>query len=297
MSRRNNDDFVLLKRFKGRLLNHLTSVDSTGSVSVIEEALRYNCTPAAIYNSVITPAMVDLGELWHGGRITIAHEHHASQIVDSLINMVAQKSQRLSINGFRALVTSPSGENHWIGAKIFANLLFLEGWDVEYIGVDNPAEDLAIYLTEVETDVVAISVVLPGNIMSAEDAVSAIESLDNPPFVILGGPAFKGFSGEIGKAAIVDNSATGLTVLQDAMGIGAGKLSLQDTLLGVGGKVLEIRRAKGMNQGELAVLAGVDRAYISLVENGKQNLTMAALFKLAEALGTSVNTLLAFPTN
>ncbi len=297
MSRRNNDDFVLLKRFKGRLLNHLTSVDSTGSVSVIEEALRYNCTPAAIYNSVITPAMVDLGELWHGGRITIAHENHASQIVDSLINMVAQKSQRLSINGFRALVTSPSGENHWIGAKIFANLLFLEGWDVEYIGVDNPAEDLAIYLTEVETDVVAISVVLPGNIMSAEDAVSAIESLDNPPFVILGGPAFKGFSGEIGKAAIVDNAATGLTVLQDSMGIGAGKLSLQGTLLGVGGKVLEIRRAKGMNQGELAVLAGVDRAYISLVENGKQNLTMAALFKLAEALGTSVNTLLAFPTN
>ena len=294
MTRRNNDDFVLLNRFKGRLLNHLTSVDRTGSVSVIEEALRYNCTPAAIYNSVITPAMVDLGELWHGGRITVAHEHHASQIVDSLINMVAQKSQRLSINGLRALVTSPAGENHWIGAKVFANLLFLEGWDVEYIGVDTPAEDLAIYLTEVEIDVVAFSVVLPDNIMSVEEAVSTIESLDNPPFVILGGPAFKGFSGEIGKAAIVDNSATGLTVLQDAMGIGPGNLSLQDTLLGVGGKVLEIRRAKGMNQGELAVLAGVDRAYISLVENGKQNLTMAALFKLAEALGTSVNTLLAF---
>ncbi|HCE76302.1 MAG TPA: transcriptional regulator, partial [Dehalococcoidia bacterium] len=36
------------------------------------------------------------------------------------------------------------------------------------------------------------------------------------------------------------------------------------------------------------------RAYISLVENGKQNLTMAALFKLAEALGTSVNTLMSF---
>ena len=297
MTRRNNDDFVLLNRFKGRLLNHLTSVDRTGSVSVIEEALRYNCTPAAIYNSVITPAMVDLGELWHGGRITVAHEHHASQIVDSLINMVAQKSQRLSINGLRALVTSPAGENHWIGAKVFANLLFLEGWDVEYIGVDTPAEDLAIYLTEVEIDVVAFSVVLPDNIMSVEEAVSTIESLDNPPFVILGGPAFKGFSGEIGKAAIVDNSATGLTVLQDAMGIGPGNLSLQETLLGVGGKVLEIRKAKGMNQGELAVLAGVDRAYISLVENGKQNLTMAALFKLAEALGTSVSTLLAFPTN
>ena len=292
MTRRNNDDFVLLNRFKGRLLNHLTSADRTGSVSVIEEALRYNCTPASIYNSVITPAMVDLGDLWHGGRITIAHEHHASQIVDDLINMVVQKSQRLSINGLRALVTSPSGENHCIGAKIFANLLFLEGWDVEYLGPDTPAEDLTKYLMEIEVDVVALSVVLPGNIPSVKDTVSSIESLENPPFVILGGPAFKGFSDEIGTAAIADNSATGLTVLQDAMGIGAGNLSLRDTLLGVGGKVLEIRRAKGMNQGELAILAGVDRAYISLVENGKQNLTMAALFKLAEALGTSVNTLM-----
>jgi len=43
-----------------------------------------------------------------------------------------------------------------------------------------------------------------------------------------------------------------------------------------------------MNQGELAERAGVDRAYISLVENGKQNLTMSALVKLADALSVPV---------
>ena len=177
---------------------------------------------------------------------------------------------------------------------MFANLLFLEGWDVEYIGVDTPAEDLAKYLTEIEVDVVALSVVLPTNIPSVEASVNTIESIENPPYIILGGPAFKGFNDQVGSAAIVDNSATGLTVLHEAMGIGSGTLSLQEMLLGIGGKVLEIRRSKGLNQGELATLAGVDRAYISLVENGKQNLTMAALFKLAEALGTSVNSLMSF---
>jgi len=294
MTSRKSDDFVLLNRFKGRLLNNLTAVDRTGSVAVIDEALRYNCTPVAIYNSVITPAMVEIGELWHEGRITIAHEHHASQIVDSLINMVVENSMRLSNNGLRALVTSPSGENHWMGAKMFANLLFLDGWDVEYIGVDTPGEDLAKYLSEIEVDVVALSVVLPTNIPSVESSVNIIESIENPPYIILGGPAFKGFNDQVGGAAIVDNSATGLTVLHEAMGIGFGNLSLQEMLSGIGGKVLEIRRSKGLNQGELATLAGVDRAYISLVENGKQNLTMAALFKLAEALGTSVNSLMSF---
>ena len=78
------------------------------------------------------------------------------------------------------------------------------------------------------------------------------------------------------------------------MGIRSGNISLQEMLNGIGGKVLEVRKSKGLNQGDLATLAGVDRAYISLVENGKQNLTMAALFKLAEALGTSVNTLMSF---
>ncbi len=295
MDNRKNDDFVLLNRFKGRLLNNLTAVDHTGSVSVIEEALRYNCTPMAIYNSIITPAMVEIGELWHEGTITIAHEHHASQIVDNLITIVVENSMRLSNKGLRALVTSPSGETHWLGAKMFANLLFLDGWDVEYIGVDTPAEDLAKYLSEIEVDLVALSVVLPTNIASVKDSVNTIESIENPPFIILGGPAFKGFNDRVGNAAIVDDTASGLTVLHEAMGIGTGNLSLQEMLQGIGSKVLEIRRSKGLNQGEFAILAGVDRAYISLVENGKQNLTMAALFKLAEALGISVSSLMSFP--
>jgi len=294
MTSRKTDDFVLLNRFKGRLLNNLTAVDRTGSVAVIDEALRYNCTPSAIYNSVITPAMVEIGELWHEGRITIAHEHHASQIVDSLVSMVVENSMRLSDNGLRVLVTSPSGENHWMGAKMFANLLFLDGWDVEYIGVNTPGEDLATYLSEIEFDVVALSVVLSTNIPIAEASVNIIESMENPPFVILGGPAFKGFNGRVGNAAVVDNSASGLTVLHEVMGIGSGNPSLQEMLHEIGGRVLEMRRSMGLNQGELATLAGVDRAYISLVENGKQNLTMAALLKLSEALGTSVSSLMSF---
>ena len=294
MTTRKGDDFVLLNRLKDRLLNNLTAVDRIGSVSVIDDALRYNCAPVTIYNSIMTPAMVSIGELWHEGRITIAHEHHASQIVDSLVNMVVQNSMRLSDNGFRALVTSTSGENHWMGAKMFANLLFLDGWDVEYIGVNTPGEDLAKYLSEISVDVLALSVVLTTNIPNVKASVNTIESIENPPFIILGGPAFKGFNDQVGRAAIVDNSASGLTVLNDAMGIRSGNISLQEMLNGIGGKVLEVRKSKGLNQGDLATLAGVDRAYISLVENGKQNLTMAALFKLAEALGTSVNTLMSF---
>jgi transcriptional regulator with XRE-family HTH domain len=57
---------------------------------------------------------------------------------------------------------------------------------------------------------------------------------------------------------------------------------------GVGENIQKTRTARGINQGELAARAGVDRAYISLVENGKQNLTMSALVKFADALSITV---------
>ena len=80
--------------------------------------------------------------------------------------------------------------------------------------------------------------------------------------------------------------------IEKVMGLAPGRVSLQEMLNSIGEKVQEIRKAKGLNQESLAKLAGVDRAYVSLVENGKQNLTMAALFNLSSALGVTIPTLI-----
>ena len=65
----------------------------------------------------------------------------------------------------------------------------------------------------------------------------------------------------------------------------------------IGVKVFEKRKAIGRSQGQLAELAGVDKAYISLVENGKQNLTMGRLLRIAQALDISVSDLLETSSN
>ena len=66
---------------------------------------------------------------------------------------------------------------------------------------------------------------------------------------------------------------------------------LDQVLIGIGNNIQNLRKARGMNQGQLADIAGVDRAYISLVENGKQNLTLGALVKLSESLSVPVSAL------
>mgnify|MGYP001371868871 CR=1 FL=1 len=54
----------------------------------------------------------------------------------------------------------------------------------------------------------------------------------------------------------------------------------------------KIRTRKKMSQGDICRALGVDRAYISNIESGKQNPTLATIEKIAKALGIKVNELL-----
>ena len=60
----------------------------------------------------------------------------------------------------------------------------------------------------------------------------------------------------------------------------------------LGKNLKKIRTAKKMSQGDISRALGVHRAYISGIENGKRNPTLATIEKLANALGVSVDELL-----
>ena len=53
-----------------------------------------------------------------------------------------------------------------------------------------------------------------------------------------------------------------------------------------------IRAKKKMSQGDIARALEVDRGYISNIENGKKNPTLATVAKIANALGVSPDELL-----
>ena len=68
--------------------------------------------------------------------------------------------------------------------------------------------------------------------------------------------------------------------------------SLAQLLSVIGSRVREARKDLGLSQTEVARSAGLDRAYLSSIEHGKQNVTVAALLRLANALGTGIDSLL-----
>ena len=59
----------------------------------------------------------------------------------------------------------------------------------------------------------------------------------------------------------------------------------------LGKNMKRIRAKKKMSQGDIARALEVDRGYISNIENGKKNPTIATIQKLANALGVSADEL------
>lgn len=60
----------------------------------------------------------------------------------------------------------------------------------------------------------------------------------------------------------------------------------------LGENLKKIRTKKGMSQGDVASKIGADRAYISGIENGKRNVTLSTVAKLAKALAVDIDELI-----
>ena len=76
------------------------------------------------------------------------------------------------------------------------------------------------------------------------------------------------------------------------LGPGSGRVSLEAHLDALGRRILELRKERGWSQQELADRASLDRTYISAVEKGRQNITIGAAVRIADALETSLSSII-----
>ena len=60
----------------------------------------------------------------------------------------------------------------------------------------------------------------------------------------------------------------------------------------LGANIKKIRVRKKMSQGDICRKLNMDRSYMSAIESGKKNVTIAVLGKLADALGVATYELL-----
>ena len=267
------------------------------ALAATETALGMGAHRADIYLEVLAPSQLRLGELWHEGVIDVAQEHLATSITLEVMDRLRRDARPPTRLGLRAVVTPVEGDPHWIGARMIADFLEMDGWDVDFLGAGTPADDLAEHVRRRNVDFVALSATQPDSLPRAAAAVRAIRELNGPgPKVLLGGRALAGTADcaeSIGCGAIAGDAAQALDQARRLVGLTERRVPLDELLIAMGRKVRAARTGMGMTQQELGKSSGLDRTYISQVERGRQNISIGAALRIAHALDVPIGALLA----
>ena len=268
--------------------------------AVIEQAKGRGLSRAEIYLEVLTPSQIRLGEMWHGGSINVAQEHLATTITMEMMDYLRQGMTARTGLGVRAVVTPVEGDQHTIGARMIADFLAMDGWEVDFLGNGTPADDLAEFVRQRNADLVALSSTLPEFLSNAATAAEAIREANSPPpKILLGGKALdrtKQSAEELGCDATASDVMEAVAESRRLVGLTEERLSLEEQLAMMGLKIKEARTSRRMTQQALADASGLDRTYISLVEHGKQNLSIGAVLKIASALDVPIGDLVVSPS-
>ena len=142
-----------------------------------------------LIEGIIVPLMVTLGELWQKGKLDAYSEHLATIVVRQTVTRLlvwppAEPTAPL------AIVTTPAGQRHELGAILAASTAQAGGWRVVYLGTDLPARDIARAAEQVRAEVVALSLVYPADDPKlGAELLELRERLPRSVQIIVGGPA------------------------------------------------------------------------------------------------------------
>ena len=277
------------------LLDALISGDQVAAARVVEDFVSQRWEPAFVYVDAIGHCMAEIGARWHNGNLSIATEHRATHIALRLLSRVQDAYTPTRRVGRRAIVTSVQGDNHLIGGLAFADLLRFKGWDVDFLGADSPVSSIVDLVVQEKPDLVGLSVMIEEYLPNATSTVKALKAVDENLVVVVGGAA-AGTSDAAVSLSDADfysgDVVSAVEWSQNKFNLNDSTMSLEVMLSDMGTTIQSLRKDRGLSQQELATGAGLDRSYISAVENGKQNVSFATLKGISDVLGVRVTELI-----
>jgi len=271
--------------------------DAEDAAQVIDELVAGQRSLLEIYLEVIAPALVSIGGSWCSGEIGIGEEHLATQIViqqmDRLRSLFVPPPEPRS--PYRVLVACVEGEQHFVGARMIADLCLLKGWTVDFLGPDTPTSALVEMAKRRHAHLVALSVTMGQGMAHVQRVLDELAGLSPAPNVVLGGQLFSANASSVSLhrgCVIARDAAEGVDLIGKLLRADRPKAVLKEYLLALGRRVRDLRTKKGWTQEELAEATRVTRGCIVAVEGGKQNVSMNILLRLANAFSVAPEVLL-----
>ena len=176
-------------QFRKDYLKALLAGDRAAAGDVVESLLASSITLPAIYLNVLSPVMVQVGKLWGRGAINVAQEKLATQITLGQMAKLRLLQVGPRPSAHRVLVSCVEGEEHYIGARMAADLFMMEGWAVDFLGPNVPGTSLIEMIKSRRPQLVALSATMQRHVKNAKGLIRQMTTLSPRPKLLLGGGA------------------------------------------------------------------------------------------------------------
>lgn len=172
-----------------RLLHALLAYQEDGAEAVLAHAFALYSIEQ-VGEEVIMPVLVEIGDRWHRGLLSVTREHYATnyliQRLAALLRTVPNATNTPLI-----WVGCAPGEQHEIGAMLLSIYLRRVGYTVRYLGQDLPGEDLVAETKLVKPELLLFSATTVEAANKLQSLCEMLANLDPPrPMIGYGGRAF-----------------------------------------------------------------------------------------------------------
>ena len=175
-----------MEPFQVPFLRAILAGDIAAALAVARDA-RERGLPF-FYEQVVTASLVEVGRRWEIGEITVADEHVATAVAQSVIASF-YPSFPWAPEGPRAVVACIAGERHELGARMAADLLAYDGWNVQFVGADVPLDALLELVVRDRPQFVGLSIGLPERLPQLQTAIARLRAEVPACRVVVGGRA------------------------------------------------------------------------------------------------------------
>jgi DNA-binding transcriptional MerR regulator len=108
-----------------------------------------------VITEVVVPYLHDLGDRWADGKVSVAQEHFASNLLRGRLLGLARDWG--SVGTSSAVLACLPGEAHDLGLIVFGLMIARRGWRVTFLGADTPFATLEASARTLEPTVVVLS--------------------------------------------------------------------------------------------------------------------------------------------
>lgn len=112
-----------------------------------------------LYKNIIVPLLIKMGELWQTNSISVAHEHHFSNILrDFYILKINDLTPEKTVDK-KVMLFLPEHEEHELSLLYFQYLLKKGGFKCIYLGKNVPLSDLEASIKQVKPDILVSNLI------------------------------------------------------------------------------------------------------------------------------------------